>query len=103
MATRQTKRPEVKKIEYDTESDVLYISCGKPRPGIALEVKAGDLVRIDPYTDEVVGITILNFRERYMPSASSNIEKYAKSVYPKILNALSRSRYKCSSIVSKID
>ena len=103
MATDPTKRPETKKIRYDSKSDVLYISCGKPRPAIAFEVKAGDLVRIDPYTDEVVGITILNFRERYMPSASSNIEKCAKSVYPKILNALSRSRYKCSSIGSKID
>jgi len=88
MATRQTKRPEAKKIEYDNKSDVLYISCGKPRPGIAVEVKAGDLVRIDPYTDEVVGITIMNFRERYMPSTSGDIEKFAKSVYPRILKAL---------------
>jgi uncharacterized protein YuzE len=95
MVTEATKRPEVKKIRYDSKSDVLYISCGKRRPGIALEVRAGDLVRIDPYTDEVVGITIMNFRERYMSSASNNIEKSAKSVYPKILNALSRSRCKC--------
>jgi uncharacterized protein YuzE len=85
MATRPTKTPQVKKINYDSKSDVLYISFGKPRSGIALEVRAGDLVRINPYTDEVVGITIMDFRERYMLSASGNIEKFARSVYPKIL------------------
>jgi uncharacterized protein YuzE len=95
MATKQPKKSEVKKIRYDSNSDVLYISCGKPRPGLALEVKTGDLVRIDPYTDEIVGITIIDFRERYMPSASDNIEKCAKIAYPKILKALNRSRYKC--------
>jgi len=95
MVTRTTKKPEVKEIRYDSKSDVLYITCGKPRPGIALEVRAGDLVRIDPYTDEIVGITIMNFRERYMPPASDSIEKSAKRIYPRILNALSRSCYKC--------
>ena len=95
MATKQTKKAEAKKIRYDSKSDILYISCGKPRPGIALEVKAGDLVRIDPYTDEIVGITIIDFRERYMPSTSNNIEKFAKSICPKILEALNHSRCKC--------
>lgn len=95
MATKQTKKPEIKKISYDSKSDVLYISCGKPRPGIAVEVKTGDLVRIDPYTDEIVGITIIDFREKYMPFASDNIEKCANSVYPEILKALNLHRYKC--------
>ena len=51
-------------IDYDTLADVLYISCDNPRPGIAIEVGQGNLVRVDPYTDEIAGITILDFREK---------------------------------------
>jgi uncharacterized protein YuzE len=91
MATRQIKKPEVQ-IDYDKRADVLYISYGNPRPGIALEVNDGTLVRIDPYTDDIVGITIINFRERYMFSASDNIEKSAKKIIPKILDELKRYR-----------
>ncbi len=48
-------------ISYDDLADVLYISFGDPRPGIAVEVNDRNLVRVDPYTDEVVGITLLDF------------------------------------------
>ena len=54
------------RVEYDKEADVLYISFGKPRAAIATEVNDGDLIRIDPYNDEVVGITILDFKAKYM-------------------------------------
>jgi uncharacterized protein YuzE len=95
MDTKHRKKSEIKTIKYDKESDILYISCGKPRPGIAFEVSAGDLVRIDPYTDEIVGITILDFRERYNPPSSGNIEKFALGVYPQIIEAMGRSRSDC--------
>ena len=51
-------------ITYDKLADVLYISFGDPRPGIAVEVNDGDLVRVDPYTDEIVGITLLDFKSQ---------------------------------------
>ena len=54
-------------IRYDDQADVLYISFGDPCPGIAVELNNGDLVRVDPYTDEIVGITLLDFKERYIP------------------------------------
>jgi len=54
------------KVNYDISADVLYISFGSIRPGIAIEVHSGDFIRIDPYTDEIVGITLLNFKERYI-------------------------------------
>ncbi len=53
-------------VRYDKAADVLYISFGKPRPGLTSEVNEGDLVRIDPDTNEIVGITILDFKERYI-------------------------------------
>ena len=53
-------------IDYDDGADVLYIALGNPRAAISKEVSAGDFVRIDPFTDEVVGDTILDFKNRYM-------------------------------------
>ena len=55
------------KISYDDLADVLYISFDDSRSGIAVEINDGDLVRVDPYTDKIVGITFLDFKERYMP------------------------------------
>jgi len=73
------------KIDYDISADVLYVSFGDVRSGIAIEVDNGDFVRIDPYTDEIVGITLLDFKERYMPSPSINLDESAKNIIPKIL------------------
>ena len=75
-------------ITYDKISDVLYISFGQPRPGIAKEITDGDFVRIDPYTDQVVGITIMYFKERYMKSSSTNIEDAAQEIIPGLLTAI---------------
>jgi uncharacterized protein YuzE len=83
MATKHSKTPKIL-IDYDARADILYISFGKSRPGIARETDDGNLIRIDPYSDEVVGITIMDFKEKYMPK-TSNIEKYAKGLIPKIL------------------
>jgi len=54
------------KVRYDKANDVLYISLGNPRPGLTSEVNEGDLVRIDPDTNEVIGVTILDFKKRYL-------------------------------------
>jgi hypothetical protein len=54
------------KINYDILVDVLYISFGNTRSGIAIEITSGDFIRVDPYTDEIIGVTILDFKERYM-------------------------------------
>ena len=55
-------------ISYDRTADVLYISIGEPRPGIATEYNDGDFIRVDPATNEVVGITLLDFCERFIQS-----------------------------------
>ena len=52
-------------INYDSGADVLYVSFGKPKAAICVEVNDGDLVRVDVYTDKIVGITILDFKKRY--------------------------------------
>jgi uncharacterized protein YuzE len=75
-------------ITYDEISDVLYISFGQPRPGIAKEIADGDFVRIDPYNDQIVGITIMDFKERYMKSSATNIEDAAQEIIPELLTAI---------------
>jgi len=51
------------KINYDNIADVLYIAI-KDRPAIATEVIDGIFVRTNK--DEVMGVTILDFKERFM-------------------------------------
>ena len=50
--------------EYDEEADVLYISVGKPRPAVGVDIGEGVIVRHDEEKNEVTGITILAFRTR---------------------------------------
>ncbi len=57
--------------EYDEEADVLYISVGKPRPAIGLDIGEGVIVRYDQKKQEVVGLSILGFRARTLQSLSS--------------------------------
>ena len=55
---------ETEQIDYDEHSNVLYISSNMPpRPGIAEEVGHGVYIRVNPDTDELVGITILDFKK----------------------------------------
>ena len=50
---------------YDTEGDVLYISIGEPRRAISEELGDDVLLRIDPDTGEIVGLTVLNLSARF--------------------------------------
>ena len=79
-------------ISYDSRADVLYISFGKPSPGIAVESNDGDLVRLDPYADKIIGITIIDFKARYMPEGN-DFEKCAKFIIPKIIKEFEASRH----------
>lgn len=49
--------------KYDEEDDVLYLSVSAPQPAITWESPEGALVRLDPETREVIGLTILDASE----------------------------------------
>jgi uncharacterized protein YuzE len=50
-------------LDYDEEADVLYLSFGKPRQAQdSVEVEDGIIYRIAD--NEIVGITITNFKAR---------------------------------------
>ena len=50
--------------EYDGETDTLYISFGKPRPAVGIDVGEGVVVRYDEKAKEVVGLTIIGVGRR---------------------------------------
>ena len=53
-------------IDYDSEADVLYIQLDRSDNVFADEVDEGNFVRIHNVTNQIVGITILDFKERYL-------------------------------------
>lgn len=50
---------------FDREADVLYLSLGKPKAAVSIEVGDDILVRLSPKTKKVVGCTILNLTKRF--------------------------------------
>lgn len=57
--------------DYDEEADVLYISVKKPQKAVGLDVGEGIIVRYREDTKEVVGLTVLGFKERLMKKMES--------------------------------
>jgi uncharacterized protein YuzE len=48
--------------EYDAEGDVLYLHVGKPVDAEGEEAPEGHVVRFEPGTQRVVGLTVINAR-----------------------------------------
>lgn len=57
--------------EYDGEADTLYLSFGKPRVALGVDVGEGVVVRYDEKAREVVGLTLIGVGKR--------LEEYIKS------------------------
>jgi uncharacterized protein YuzE len=49
---------------YDREADVLYISLGEPREGVALDISDSVIARYNEDSETIVGITIMGLRQR---------------------------------------
>jgi uncharacterized protein YuzE len=54
--------------DYDEEADVLYLSIGKPRKAVGIDIGDGVVVRYDEKKKEVVGLTVLGVRARLLES-----------------------------------
>jgi hypothetical protein len=48
--------------DYDAEGDVLYLHVGCPRVAEGEETPEGHVLRFEPGTDQVVGLTLVNPR-----------------------------------------
>jgi len=56
------------KWDYDAEADVLYISFGNPKNAEGVDIGEGTIMRIQPDSNEIIGITILNPLNRTLSS-----------------------------------
>jgi len=50
--------------EYDDDADTLYITFGKPKPVLGVDVGEGVIVRYDEKAREVVGLTLIGVGKR---------------------------------------
>ncbi|HEV2197979.1 MAG TPA: DUF2283 domain-containing protein [Candidatus Acidoferrum sp.] len=53
------------KLNYDPKGDILYCSFGEPREAIGVETPDGIIFRLDPETEDVIGITVIDFSKRF--------------------------------------
>ncbi len=72
-------------VSYDKETDVAYLSFGEPKNSVTEELDDYVLVRRDPTTHDVRGVTITNFSDYF---------KRKKEMKVEILERKSRSRKK---------
>lgn len=52
-------------ISYDAENDILYCFLGEPREAYSVEVQDGIFARLDPETDQSIGMTVIDFSKRF--------------------------------------
>ena len=58
------EKNDMMQLSYDQDADVLYITIGTPRRAVSREIGDDVLLRVDPDTQEVVGLTVLNLSTR---------------------------------------
>ncbi len=53
------------KFHYAREADVMYFSLGLPKKAKTLEIADDFILRLDPETQEVIGLTIVDFSKHF--------------------------------------
>ena len=53
-------------LKYDPETDILHIAFGKAKEAISVEQKPEVFVRLDPESKEIVGLTVLGFKNNFL-------------------------------------
>lgn len=61
-------------VSYDRDADVFYLSFGEPKPSVTEELDEYVLVRRDPKTRDVMGITITNLNEYFARKREMKLE-----------------------------
>jgi len=56
------------KWDYNAEADVLYISFGNPKNAEGIDIGEGTIIRIQPDSKEIIGVTIINPLQRTLSS-----------------------------------
>jgi len=61
-------------VSYDKEADVFYLSFGEPKTSVTEELDDYVLVRRDPQTHDVTGITITNLTDYFAKKGEMKLE-----------------------------
>lgn len=73
-----TEKKDKIKWDYDAEADVLYISFGNPQNAEGIDIGEGTIIRIQPDSNEIIGVTILNPLHRTLASLKGKSHKTRK-------------------------
>jgi uncharacterized protein YuzE len=52
-------------ISYDKDEDVMYLNFGTPAKAIREEIESGVFARFDFQTGELIGLTVINFSQKF--------------------------------------
>ena len=61
-------------VGFDKEADVFYLSFGEPKPSVTEELDDHVLVRRDPKTRDVTGITITSLSQYFAKKREMKLE-----------------------------
>ena len=61
-------------VSYDKDADVFYLTFGEPRASVTEELDDCVLVRRDPKTRDVTGITIANLTDYFAKKGKMQLE-----------------------------
>jgi uncharacterized protein YuzE len=53
------------RYHYDREADIMYFYFDRPRKAKTIELNDDFLLRLDPATEEVVGLTVTSFSRHF--------------------------------------
>ena len=65
-ALKILEKPSEIDWEYDEDADVLYLSIGKPRPAVGMDIGEGIILRYDEANKELAGITLIGLKSRLL-------------------------------------
>ena len=60
-------------LSYDKSADTLYLSVGKPKSSLSREIDDGVLIRFDPKSKKITGVTIIDFEARFQKTKARTI------------------------------
>jgi uncharacterized protein YuzE len=75
------------RYHYDREADVMYFYFDRPRKAKTIELNDDFLLRLDPATEEVVGITVISF-SRHFPFLRGQVPDEGKVATHEVGKAL---------------
>jgi len=79
--------------DYDPDGDVLYLHVGQPTEGEGEETPEGHVVRFEPGTQRIVGLTVINARQlidrdgRLVVTVPETVEASADELAPALAAA----------------